>query len=596
MTLPSLISAKNKLSKIAENYDPNRYSLKGFDSQALTPTQFRQQLIRNFGINLNDAELGALISLFDSEGEHTVDSMEFITEFFRLGKLERKRVIKQKKERIERIERMKKEEEDKREDALRKSLEAQIAPAWTADDEDSAIRKLTRAAFCYDSSRGGLEAFAKFEYLNAAQFREQFKLNLDTKFTVEENAALVNLFGDFDNKIVYCREFLNNFFRIRRNELDRYNRVQNMITKERQLQQVQRQEEKIEKYCKLTVAKIEPFTEKDKASAINKIRIAAAYSRPNPFINAVEKSFEPSDLTPTAFKELLRNNFYIHLTPAELDAMLTLFEFNEDGTISCPKFMRTFHQIGFEEHARILQEKRERAEYLRRKEVERKQKRLQSAIALVLTRVEWPDIPPADDSSPLPFSDSSEITSPDASMQGGSSLSTASKVRKLKSRRPTVAALLSPNKMAEQLAKSDLSLTQLFPKASDDTKDFILQIEEQDRQISRMKATRSAMRRETASSRQSSKNRSAKLSGGERLSPIASKPSTKSPNHGGDDFYLTGTGEYEMEFVPPPDDFLGQDDRPRTVHSSSKQRLDNTTRNMSQAPDEFLGDFDSYES
>ena len=40
-------------------------SFNGFDSQALDPTQFREQLRRNFSINLTDSELGATILMFD---------------------------------------------------------------------------------------------------------------------------------------------------------------------------------------------------------------------------------------------------------------------------------------------------------------------------------------------------------------------------------------------------------------------------------------------------------------------------------------------------------------------------------------------------
>ena len=46
--------------------------------------------------------------------------------------------------------------------------------------------------------------------------------------------------------------------------------------------------------------------------------------------------------------------------------------------------------------------------------------------------------------------------------------------------------------------------------------------------------------------------------------------------------------------MPPPDDFQLGEDRPRTVHSSSKQRQERNTntQNMTQRPDEFYGDGD----
>jgi len=584
------MSAKNKLSKIAENYDPNRYSLKGFDSEKLTPTQFRQQLMRNFRINVTDEELGALIYLFDSDGEQTVDSMEFITEFFRLGKQERKKVLKEKRDKLMKIERMKQLEEEKRVRAAKASIDAQVAENWAPEDENSAIKKLTRAAFCYDSTRGGLEAFIKFEYLDAAEFREQMKSNLETRLTVEETAALVNLFGDVDEKIVFCREFLNNFFRIRRNELDKYSRSQRIITEERHSQQAHRLEEVIEKYSKLTVAKIEPYTEEDKASAIDKIRRAAAFRRPNPFINAIDKSFEASELSHTAFKELLKNNFYVKLTPAELDALVSMFDRNHDGTISCPEFMRTFYRIGFDEHAHMLEEKRERAQYLHRKEAERLEKRVKSAVALVRTRVVWPELPPVEGdafggtSSP----DAQTFSTADSTFSG----SVASSLKKRKSKRLTVSALLSPNKLAQRLANSDTSLTKLFPKASEDTKDFILQIEEQDRLINKMKLTgRSSSR---GSGGHSSRNNTATTHRHNKQKNIntttsssrKSSPPTPFPLHGDHEMEEYEYAD-EVEFVPPPQDMMSEQDRPRTVHSSSKTRQRDDDYNIAQEPDEF---------
>jgi hypothetical protein len=47
------------------------------------------QLRRNFFINLTDAELGALVVLFDRDGNGRVHSVDFIREFFRIGKQEK---------------------------------------------------------------------------------------------------------------------------------------------------------------------------------------------------------------------------------------------------------------------------------------------------------------------------------------------------------------------------------------------------------------------------------------------------------------------------------------------------------------------------
>jgi hypothetical protein len=44
LTLPQLISAKKKLGVVAASFDPNFYSMSGFDVETLDPSQFREQV------------------------------------------------------------------------------------------------------------------------------------------------------------------------------------------------------------------------------------------------------------------------------------------------------------------------------------------------------------------------------------------------------------------------------------------------------------------------------------------------------------------------------------------------------------------------
>lgn len=157
LTLPQLISAKKKISLVAAFYDPKKYSLKGFDSTGLDATEFRQQLRRNFNIQLSDAELGAIVFLFDRDGDGKVDSIEFINEFFRLGNEEKNRMRYFQQQSEERVERMKHKLEQKRLAKVEQLTAVRVASTWTEDDEISAIRKIARVSFTYDSLKGGLE-------------------------------------------------------------------------------------------------------------------------------------------------------------------------------------------------------------------------------------------------------------------------------------------------------------------------------------------------------------------------------------------------------------------------------------------------------
>ena len=65
LTLPQLLSAKKKIAIVAANYNPLKDTRQGFESEYLTPAEFREQLRYNFNLQLTNAELGALVVLCD---------------------------------------------------------------------------------------------------------------------------------------------------------------------------------------------------------------------------------------------------------------------------------------------------------------------------------------------------------------------------------------------------------------------------------------------------------------------------------------------------------------------------------------------------
>lgn len=65
LTRPELLSAKRKIAQVAYGFDPRKISFKGFESHSLDPTTFREQIRHNLLIHLTNAELGALVTLFD---------------------------------------------------------------------------------------------------------------------------------------------------------------------------------------------------------------------------------------------------------------------------------------------------------------------------------------------------------------------------------------------------------------------------------------------------------------------------------------------------------------------------------------------------
>jgi hypothetical protein len=60
------------------------------------------------------------------------------------------------------------------------------------------------------------------------------------------------------------------------------------------------------------------------STATKKIQTAAYCYNPFTFFGSISRSFEADELDPTAFKEALKQNFSIYLSPEELGAALKL--------------------------------------------------------------------------------------------------------------------------------------------------------------------------------------------------------------------------------------------------------------------------------
>ena len=338
LTLPQLMTAKQKIGKVACFYDPLKTQLSAFHAETLEPTEFREQLRRTFFITLSDEELGALVTMFDN-GEKKVDCIQFINEFFRLGKKEKMKQKIQKKELDDKIERFHEKLREKREKRLAAFNKTRLVETWTEEEEISAVRKITKVAFSYDFFKGGLEGFYDVIEVTPIQFRELMRRNFDCYLSAEEAAALVHAFDSNGNGSIDAKEFMYHFFRLGRNEKDRHFRKSKKITDKRAEETRLRKAAIKEKFGKLVLAKICPASEEDKKTALSKITNAAIRYRSDCQFMDIRKSFEADSLSPTEFRELLKQNFDIFLSPGELDAVITMFDADGDGTISWWEWM-----------------------------------------------------------------------------------------------------------------------------------------------------------------------------------------------------------------------------------------------------------------
>ena len=364
----------------------------------LDATQFREQLRRNMNIILTDEELGALVYLFDKNGDGFIDTAEFKNEFFRLGKQDREKFNYHKAQEKERHQQRLARLEAKQKEYLERFSRTNVAETWTEEQQASAIKKIANVAFTYDGFKGGLEGFANTTSLTPAEFKEIMRRKFETFLTPEETGALCDMFDRNDNGMIDTREFVYQFFKIGRREREFHFNNQKQKTLANQEAERERIAAMKDRYGKLVEARMTPSTEEDRQSVLDKITHAATHFKSESvFSSNLWKSFESADLTPTAFKELLKSTFDIYLSPGELDAMVKLFDTDNSGSISCVEFMTTFFRIGLRERSRLVAEKRYIQERLARAEAIRKQARIERQKMQTLTSVIWPVLPNEDE-------------------------------------------------------------------------------------------------------------------------------------------------------------------------------------------------------
>lgn len=497
LTLPQLLSAKKKIGSVAAYYDPDKYSLNGFTSTSLMPTEFREQLKRNFRINLTDAELGALVFLFDRDGNNTVDSVEFINEFFKIGKQERNKMNLLHKEEKEQILNKIKKNQETRDNFFLEKAETRTAEKWTDDHEKSAVQKVSRIAFVFDRFKDtGLEEFYECAYLTCREFRELMRKNFNVYLSPEEVSALFHFFDKESKDKLDCKQFLCMFFRMYRETRDQHFRDHCNLTRKQNKSETERKQRADESFEKIVIIKISPPKPEEEESAYEKLRNAAASYRFDSVFGNLQKSFESQAVTPTIFKELIKINFQINLTPGELGAFVKMFEAKNvptRGLVSCDEFLKTFFRLSLEQRDAIFLKKEAVNCMLEKRLHDVDQKLAAKLIAATYTNVSWPVLPSEEDSRPP--SGKHPVTEEEAQpeRQGSS---------RRRNRKPGLAEILSPYRELQQAAafNKDTSFAEIFPKASTETKNFLHEIEKQEKEIRRMRLERSGSgRRRTAS-------------------------------------------------------------------------------------------------
>ncbi|CAM9259846.1 unnamed protein product, partial [Discosporangium mesarthrocarpum] len=320
-----------------------------------------------FRLKLTPQELGAAIKLFDKDGDGMISCPEFLLTFFRVGFEEREHINGERKRRDrEHMAKVVEEAERKNRDAEAKAT-IQVSHDYTAEDRDSAMAKIVRAATRYDKNHPsclGLDAF-EGAVMPPHVFKEQLKRVFGIRLSPEELGAVMDSFDKDRDGTVNCSEFLLTFFRVGFKEKNRLIQRRREESAHRLEALAREERQRLYKSEKRAQSALAPYTEKDLDDTLDLIITAASrYDRRN-LGPAGLKAWEVNNMSPGHFKEQLKRTFDIRPTQSQMGATAHLFGtskttlspsqedeangaegvFGMSACIEVPEFLTTFFKI-----------------------------------------------------------------------------------------------------------------------------------------------------------------------------------------------------------------------------------------------------------
>jgi hypothetical protein len=328
---PSYKLAMEKLYEASWKFDRGKNGdlLKTLDNRELYPDQFRQILRSGMNVKLSNEEFASIFPLLENNGK--VNGCEFILLFYRFRYEHRSKLLTDRVEIEKKHRNLMKTLQRQQQESLEKKRHLELVSDYSEQDFQSAMSKILEAAVKYDKMMPGavpLDAFVA-EFMNPGEFREQMKLVFHLHLSVKEVSAFFHHFNQeqADKNLLNCSSFLVAFFRMGFTEKSRRLKAfweeKKKVEKERERKRVEDEKELAAK----NALKVNfTFTDEDKERAIIKLRAAAKlYDKTTPGAMSM-KAFEIKEMAPHIFKEQLKRVFNLNVTPAEMGALMAVFD------------------------------------------------------------------------------------------------------------------------------------------------------------------------------------------------------------------------------------------------------------------------------
>eukprot|EP01039_Chlorochromonas_danica_P002407 gene2407-2639_t len=349
-----------KLRRAAKLYDkttPGAMSMKAFEVKEMPPHVFKEQLRRIFNLKVTPAEMGALMSVFDVNGDGVITCEEFTKVFINMGFEEREKELKAYRQQ-QQLQLQKQRKLEKEVQQAKDHLNAtKVAYNYTEEEWETAMFKLKEAAWRFDRTMTGAPSLEAFNQLTMTvyEFKDQLKRIFYLNTTPQELGAIMKYFDPEESGQINCSNFLKKFLRLGYEE--RMERKREYRLYEEQM---------------------------DFQTAFGKLRAAAIkYNKDSPSAGGLN-AFEAATMPPHIFKEQLKLVFHVKVTVPELFALVSFFQpdgqqqgqqqqqqqgVSQQGLeVDCSKFIITFLQMGYSERNRLIQEFRKKNKELQQQQ------------------------------------------------------------------------------------------------------------------------------------------------------------------------------------------------------------------------------------
>ena len=348
-------SALKKLREAARLTDTSGGAMRAFETAFMAPHEFKEQLKRVFNLKITAPELGALMKIFDVDGDGTITCAEFSKIFCSMGHAEREREIKEYRDKQRRAEELRIAKKKAQDDAIATKNANKLSYDYDEQSFQSALSKLTEAAWAYDKSAPGAPNLAAFEAkeMEPHIFADQLKRAFSMKLNPPELGALMAIFDPEQTGHVTCQNFLNKFLKVGMGERARRRKQWADLEVEKEKTRVKAAEDKEKaKEEKRLIQVDKNFMASDIQSALDKLTAAAAkFEKGAPGAVSLT-AFDAHTMAPHIFKEQLRGCFGVKVSLQELSAILHYF--GHDEYLDCKDFVIRFVKMGLDERSKLM--------------------------------------------------------------------------------------------------------------------------------------------------------------------------------------------------------------------------------------------------